>query len=72
MRDTLRRAAGQPLALRFGDIAMLTNRLDAQGRTRMNRFLADHRAPHRAGPDATRLMEALATGLGAAWPGHQT
>ncbi|QVM85179.1 3'-5' exonuclease [Novosphingobium decolorationis] len=65
----LRRAADLPLHLRFGDVTMLQNRLDDAGRLRMKQFLVVQTAPHRAGPDASRLMRALCEGIGIAWPG---
>ena len=57
-------AAGFMNTFRMGDVDMLTGRCDADGFTRMVRWLDANPAPHRAGPDAERLMLALAHGFG--------
>lgn len=57
-------AAGFMNTFRLGDFDMLTGRCDADGSARIVRWLAGNPAPHRAGPDAERLMRALAHGFG--------
>ena len=49
---------------KLGDFDMLTGLCDPEGYARLVRWLDRNPAPHRARPDAERLMGALAEGLG--------
>lgn len=57
-------AAGFMNTFRMGDVDMLFGRCDADGSARLARWLDGNPAPHRAGPDAERLILALAHGFG--------
>ena len=56
-------AAGFMNTFRMGYVDMLIGRCDDEGYARLVRWLDANPAPHRAGPDAERLMQALAHGF---------
>lgn len=60
----LRRGSDVQLNLRYGDFNMLISSMSHAQRSRYSDFKSSTPAPHRAGPDARRLMSAIACGLG--------
>lgn len=60
----LGRASGVRPQMRFGDYAMLRQRLDDDGTDRLTQWLDANQPGHRAFDDAARLMQGFATGLG--------
>lgn len=60
----LQHAAGQSASFHLASFDDLKLRLDHSGQFRLQTWLDDTPTPHRAGPDAQRLLMSLARGLG--------
>ncbi len=60
----LNNVADLQLRLRLGNWHLLMSELAPEGYKAAAEWLDNNRAPHRAGPDAERLMRALSIGLG--------
>lgn len=60
----LAKAAGRSCSFPLADWDAMMCSLPAEAQQKAERWLGRHPVPHRAGPDAERLLRALAAGLG--------